>query len=602
MKKTRRDLVNSSSEMPSPVARRSPVTKLKNQRNLTPVHLKPETPKEKFDFWIPDQILNIENLLVSKQRTLDLLNSKTEDLDKDLELQIQARDKHINELNKTILALKTSLKVSDEKRKQAKEHAIEAERLEEELQAEKILKLNEEKKYFDLKLEFDKSKEEWKDEKESLQLLQEAVTEELEASRAQVASKQNEVNAIKSDIIQISKIIDQMTTLNKDLHDKIDKIHADMEETTKRYYEAKVKADNVEDFENTIAQYMSEQTRLQKSNAKLLTQQEDMKNYLKVVEDVKEKIKEAEEGIGAQVKRLDVEKPEDDELLIFLRNIEKELNETKSMLIKHTPKSFSVNDTEESVRERVVHLEEQLKIMNDNMKTALTSQNPLLNQIEGLENTMKKMRAEYEDNANKIRKHADIMKEQNDAFRDKLDVARQENEKKEAELQKTLTKLANINNRVDTLIKRGKEQIAKEEELRRETSLWKAKYSSVVMEKKSNGVNNQRENKIKKALFQLQTLREEIYKKDTEVIAKHKEIAKLESELQTKNDSLQKAYSKMKTIEGDILSKVSKDLDEKDRQIILLKEMLRGANTEARSKKKSESYTIHNTEPSKRQL
>mmetsp|Transcript_12188 Transcript_12188/g.12227 ORF Transcript_12188/g.12227 Transcript_12188/m.12227 type:complete len:405 (+) Transcript_12188:628-1842(+) len=404
-----------------------------------------------------------------------------------------------------------------------------------------------------------------------------------------------------------------MTTLNKDLHEKIDKMNADMEETNKRYYEAKVKADNVEDFENTIAQYMSEQTRLQKSNAKLLSQQEDMKNYLENVEDSFNKIKSIEDNIKQKVQSLPGIKPDQIEeefqqISVFLQNIGKGLNDAKSSLKQNMPKSFALSDNEESVRERVVQLEEQLKIMNDNMKTALTSQGPLLSQVEGLNSILKKMKSEYDENTAKIRKHADIMKEQNDSFREKMDIARQEIEKKESELQKTLTKLANTNNRVETLLKRAREQSGKEDELKREIFQIKTKHSSNALDKRgSNGANAQRESKIKKTIYQLQTLREEIYKKDTEVIARQKEIAKLEAELQSKNENIQKAFSKMKTVEADILSKVSKDLDEKDKQIQLLKEMLRGAGSEGRMKegkmkKKAESYSSYQTESSKRQL
>ncbi|CAG9318487.1 unnamed protein product [Blepharisma stoltei] len=614
MKQSRKLQASSTADLSPATLRKSPANKIEVQREPSPPHsLEQEESKENFDFWIPDQALEIENLVASKQRTLDLLNPKTEHLDQDLQLQLEARDKYINELNKSILSLRTSLKLKDEKMKQAKELASETKRLEEELTNERKIRLNEEKKYYDLKHDFEKATEAWKEEKESLQLLQEAVTEELEGCRAQVLSKQNEVNSIKSDIIQISKIVDQMTTLNKDLHEKIDKMNGDMEETNKRYYEAKVKADNVEDFENTIAQYMSEQTRLQKSNAKLLSQQEDMKNYLENIEDTFNKIKSIEDNIKQKAQSLPGIKSEQIEeefqhISVFLQNIGKSLNEAKSSLKQNMPKSFSISDNEESVRERVVQLEEQLKIMNDNMKTALTSQGPLLSQIEGLNNILKKMKTEYDENTAKIRKHADIMKEQNDSFREKLDLAKQEIEKKESELQKTLTKLANTNNRVETLLKRAREQSGKEDELKREISQLRTKQSSIALDKRgSNGANAQRELKIKKTIYQLHALREEIYKKDTEVIARQKEIAKLEAELQSKNENMQKAFSKMKTVEADILSKVSKDLDEKDKQIQLLKEMLRGASSEGRAKegkmkKKAESYSSYQTDSSKRRL
>ena len=90
--------------------------------------------------------------------------------------------------------------------------------------------------------------------------------------------------------------------------------------------------------------------------------------------------------------------------------------------------------------------------------------------------------------------------------------------------------------------------------------------------------------KVKKALSQLQILRDEVFRKDTEIVKKSREIIKLEKEIESHKQSNKKLHSQMRTIESQVISKVSQDLEEKDRQIDILKEMLRCAHSDIKLK------------------
>lgn len=71
-------------------------------------------PKDReFMLWIPEPLEDLENIIQSKQRILDLLNYQTETLDKEVQDQLLARDRHISELNRTILDLRSSIKTKD---------------------------------------------------------------------------------------------------------------------------------------------------------------------------------------------------------------------------------------------------------------------------------------------------------------------------------------------------------------------------------------------------------------------------------------------------------------------------------------------------------
>jgi len=76
---------------------------------------------------------DLENEISSKKRILELLDPKINDIDADLRDQILVRDRQINEMNKTILALRASLKIIKESKKNELEITEQHKKLQNEL-------------------------------------------------------------------------------------------------------------------------------------------------------------------------------------------------------------------------------------------------------------------------------------------------------------------------------------------------------------------------------------------------------------------------------------------------------------------------------------
>lgn len=84
-----------------------------------------------------------------------------------------------------------------------------------------------------------------------------------------------------------------------------------------------------------------------------------------------------------------------------------------------------------------------------------------------------------------------------------------------------------------------------------------------------------RENRLKQAVLHLNTLREEIFKRDTEVAKKNKIIMKLEKEIALLKYNVESSENKMRSVESNVLKKSSRILEDKDRAIEMLKGMIR---------------------------
>ena len=193
----------------------------------------------------------------SRERTLDLLRDKMKDFDSEAIKQLEARDRRIYDLNKQILELQATLKSRSSEGKDSKQKSQQISVLEEEVE-----KLNNHltsvKNSRDiLKKEFETARRDWEEEKESLEMVQEGLMEEQEGFKTQIAKKCDEVNEVKKDIIELSKIISMMTGLNKDLNEKVETMNHEMEGLNTKYFEAIAKAQHIDEIEASLKEYAS---------------------------------------------------------------------------------------------------------------------------------------------------------------------------------------------------------------------------------------------------------------------------------------------------------------------------------------------------------
>lgn len=79
------------------------------------------------------ETIDIDNEINSKKRILELLDPKIDNLNQDLVSQIEVRDRQLNEMNQTILALRASLKLIKENKKSEDNPLEEIQRLKKEI-------------------------------------------------------------------------------------------------------------------------------------------------------------------------------------------------------------------------------------------------------------------------------------------------------------------------------------------------------------------------------------------------------------------------------------------------------------------------------------
>ena len=201
-------------------------------------------------------------------------------------------------------------------------------------------------------------------------------------------------------------------------------------------------------------------------------------------------------------------------------------------------------------------------------------------QILELKNTLNSDNSIVEEKIAYLTKQRDFFSHQYNSIQGKIEEINKEISKKQGKIGKTNKNLESLQEKLEKM--NGKtlnttEQLKKNaEELR-----------SLLL-KSSEGVNSseasEKEQKVSSSLLQLDILRQEVLRKDSEIVLKLREKQKADEKFEGLKIQQNKLYSKMKTIEGEILEKINEELDTKDKQIMVLKEMLRGSHGELKVK------------------
>lgn len=554
-----------------------------------------------FILWIPEPLDDLENIIQSKQRTLDLLNYQTETLDKEIQDQLLARDRHISDLNRTILDLKSTLK--------AKEPGGSGRNLEKELESQEKQMAELRKENLDLsdKLrnvtdKFDKARRLWEQEKENLEILNNALEEEGEGLKGSVEAKELEITDTFQALNTLQTAVEKFTRLNSDLLGNVDKVNNEIKNLNTKLYEANLKAARATELERTVQEYINQNYEKDVRIAKLMMYPDALGRYMKVTEWVLENLKVLEDH--ARDREESLSKVTEDnvqkailDLKIFLQDTVTNVNTIRTSLRNSNPTINSEDRTTEDIlRKKIIELEQDLKDAHSEQVEIKSKESVYIENIQKLQNSLEKLSLEYQANLSKMNNQVEILKESTDKFNERIEKLAGDNEKFLNEIYTLKSKLAHLSGKQEHFQKKRKEFQEIEEELRTENMNLKQKLLNIDPARAALRKNSTAEElRVKKAMSQLQILREELFRKDTELVRKAREMVKLEKEIETEKGQKNKMHGKIKTIEAEIISKVSQDLEEKDRQIEILKEMLRCAHSDIKLKE-TQLNNIRNTE------
>ena len=548
----------------------TPVPKLeKPDKSLkTPQPSKPVTTREKdssqsFLLWMPEPIESLEVQIFNRKRLLETLDSKTSDIDSEIKQNFLIRDQQINSLNKTILGLRAELKSKEDQIKSL-DHSAKIMNLQ-----KQIKELTKDKEGFEVNMkrskdEFEAAQANWEDERDSLLLQQEAVVEEQQALTSKVLSKDNEIKAVKDDIVQMGKIMADMTKLNHELHDKVQDMNKGIEDIRAKYLKAKAKAKIAKELEDRLASAFAERNTAVKD--KNLIENKVKGELDKMVQD----------------------------FLFLVKDMVDENNNSKSTSSISLLKLFDKAHEIVSVLAEIYVSIENNKILETDFfavfkemkkKEKIEIEQIIDKKIKQIVEIHEKSKKDRNDYTNSYIRLVEKQKEAFNELMEKSHTQLQELENKEAEIQKLKKKIINITGRLEKSKQKTQELLVKENEFKESIKNFHGKIEEMDEERKStNNLLNVREKRVKNTLAQIQVLRDEIFNKDTELLKKNKEISRLEKFLDDLKGQVQQINSKMKFSDIEAIKNVNKEFEEKDKQIAMLKEMLRSSNAEKKAK------------------
>lgn len=573
---------SSTSSLSKPLTPRSKPSSPRRSKSKTRVD-------DGFLLWIPELMDDIENQLQSKKRTLELLSEKTESIDAEMQEQLLSRDRHISSLNKTILELKTVIRAREDSKKErnwAKEFA----ELEKELKDVKNSKKEDESRTKDLETEIESIITQYEDEKNDIIIMQETLKEENAELQTVINSKEKEIEDAYSDMNQINYIVETMTKLNNDLHSKLETKNSEMEKLNIESHENRMKARQADELEKTLQDYISQRLALEKKINSLLPHIENVSRYDSILEWAEKNLEILEDGISKQYESLKNVDPDNVEKAIidinfFFQELANSITTIKHNLQKNKPKAIDMVGIETTTRVQLKEMEIEMDKNNTYLKTFKDKEAALREQMKELTMVMEKHALEYKNNLSLSTKQSEAFKDQTDKLKERIESLRKENESLASELSSTKLKYNHINGKFDHLNKRKKDHQEKEDDYKKQISELKTKLSTMIDNKKSTNVSSSSaEIRLKKLVTQAQILRDEVFRKDSELIKAARERLKLEKEIEGQKVNNNKLQGRMKSIEAEIIEKISKELEEKDRQIEILKEMLRSAHSEIKIK------------------
>lgn len=542
-----------------------------------------------FFLWIPEIMDDIENQMQSKKRTLELLNEQTGSIDKEMQEQLLARDKHISSLNKTILELKTIIREREDSKKE-RNWAKEFSELEKEFQDLKQSKKSDEGLVKDLENEIDNMGRQFDEEKDDLIAMQETLKEESIELKTMLDSKEKEIEDVYADMNQINVIVETMTKLNNELHAKLEAKNGEMEKLNIQSHDNLVKAKQAEELERRLNDYIQERLSMEKRLSSLLPQIENVSRVSSILDWAEKNLEIIEDGIKKQFDNLSNVNPEHIEKALidvnfFFQELANSVTTIKHNLQKNKPKPIDGIPTESAVRQQLKEMEIEMEKNQSYIKGFKDREAALQEEIRNITSMMEKHSIEYKNDILLMSKQSDTFKDQTEKMKDRVESLRKENEKLTAEISQAKLKINHITGKFEQLNKRKKDFQENEAELKKQVSELKEKLSTLIDTKKSSArVNNSSELKLKKVVTQAQILRDEVFRKDSELVKAARERMKLEQEIDNQKNNNNKLHGKMKTIEAELIEKISSELEEKDRQIEILKEMLRSAHSEIKLK------------------
>lgn len=559
-------------------------------------------------FRVDNGLLDLDDEIRSRKRTLHLLNSKLPDFNEEVKMQIKIRDVRIENLlhdNTTLRTLvkEKSLACANNKLRITLKDA------EAELAEAKAAKLSLEKRLQTEHENFAEQIQQQSDELEATNLLNETLNEEVEGLRALVQAKEQQMKDSRGDMIKLSEIIRDMTQVNTELNGKIESLNAEIHTLSQKYHEAAVRADHVEELEQQLAAAVNEAH----TNGKRADRSERLAEGLKTTfrdltalsHEIIGKLGELSNvmaDIGTALLSEDASRAQ------RIKAVSMSLNELRAQLQGKTPNL-------ESLEGRIIQFEELTSKIAE-LQCEVKAKDALVLKLTRDEADLKKMNSSMAEDHTKASQvwseAAEQSKKRLTDFEQKLEHLltqlsnlRDDLSKLKESSSRTKTELENKKAAIEDLRHKMGDSRVHTTDLERRLKAVFAEYTKAQESFKSKEEALKiSESKAQRVILGFSVMQDEVFKRENEYLSRERLILQLESELED-------SKSRFVTLQANVKQTIARELESanemiqgKEREVSILKEMIRSSHMELKGKdntilKYKVKYQQHTPPPSK---
>ncbi|OMJ79528.1 hypothetical protein SteCoe_20457 [Stentor coeruleus] len=552
-------------------------------------------------------LAGLNNEIRNRQKVVSQMMDKNSDTAlqeklKTLEEEVLLRDRQMTVLNDRLIVLDAQLKENhpDSHGKQKDEYILKLQ--------EDIIRLGKDKEIMDEKARNNETswrneKKKWENERDKLIKDRENVVKNEEKTKMELEKTQNALVDGQNDIKKLKEINENANTSIANLNKKTLELSQELEKSSETIYQCnlKIKAgeelqkslqelkENLNKSENEIKtkNYENEELKAQKSKLETVCYEQSLK-----VQDVQILLREEARKTKELETQLNIK---ESSYKGELDSVTKQLNQAISQLqvVKNELEDKKTLEAEVKMR-----LDQNFTYQNriKSMESTLKEKDRQISLIQSQESTMKDRIKELEIANNTIKTEKNL---QEKSSNDKIKLLESEIDDLKKKAKNTGETLAEKNSDLQKLQNSNIDLLHKMEETKKyyetlglkytnfDQQLKDTKYRSGMFENKCQELekdNNIKEAQIKEAISKLKCLENDIMAKESLLIQKDSIISKLSKDVDDMKKTLQQAHAKFRITLAEEMKNFEAKLEDKEREIKILKDMIRSGQTQLKQR------------------
>jgi len=425
-------------------------------------------------------------------------------------------------------------------------------------------------------------------EKEQLLLLQEALQEELETAKLQATQRERTLRESKSDLGQLAKIVSEMTGLNKELNEKVEKSNREMERINAENFQSRTRVENVELLEAQVQDLMGNKAMYEQQFEKMTLTANRKEEDLTSLQSLHLSTHRELESHLQTLRELSAWEEISETAKSALVQLHSQLQASVQTLAKQPPPARATPELDRKMAEMKVREKEQMLEIEElkRSKAALEAAQTLLRErIAVLETELGSRREEFEKYQRSQEAKSAVIREEIERLKQQHQTLSDERNSLELALAKAQTQATFLMERTET----DKQTLAtahtKTELADRQVKAGLSLLSQV------NKQLTEREKEIAEcrsavlhAAQRSKVMEQELWSKDTEVITGASQLVALEEEVRAMESELERSEAKSRRLVAERVAELQELLEEKDEELRLLKGMLRSVQVQLKQK------------------